>query len=956
MQVTGETRTFIQFGRFQVHPHRRELLMDGVPVRLGDRAFDILLVLIEARGKLVTKDELLNRVWPGIVVEGINLSVQVSALRKALEQDRDFLKTISGRGYRFVAEVTTNTVEDGAGSDGNRAAPYATALAAPRTNLPVPTSDMIGREAELKEVLDLAAGRRLVTLTGAGGIGKTRLGIEAARHLLPKFTDGVWLAELAPLTDSTLVPATVASALGLTLASGTLSPERVVAALGTRQLLLVLDNCEHVIEAAAHMADALLRASPLISVMATSREPLRAEGECVYQVPPLDVPLGDAETNEQVLRHGAVKLFIARARAAESQFSTDKSVAAMAAICRHLDGIPLAIELAAARSPALGIEGLASRLDDRFKLLTGGHRTALPRHQTLRATLDWSYELLPEGERIVLRRLAIFAGSFTLESAGMVVGGDRIDAADVVDYVTNLVSKSLVTADVGSATAQYRMLETTRAYALEKLVQSDEIERLARRHAEYLRDVFERAETEWQTQPTAEWLAAYGRHTDNVRAALDWAFSPTGDITVGVALTAAAVPLWMHMSLIEECRARVERALANLEPGASGDSRRKMQLLAALGTALLYSKGPGLEINAVWTNVLRIAESLGDIDYRLRALWGLWADRSSTGQFRESLAFAESFCNFAASSSDPGDRLIGDRIIGMSLHFLGRQIEARYHLERMLSRYVPPIHRAHIIRFQFEQRVTAQAALARVLWFQGFPDRAMRTAESSVNEARTLHHTLSLCNALSRASAVALLAGDFGVAEHFIEELLDQSARHALASWQAEGRCFQGVLLIRRGDAAKGVQVLRSTLEEFSGNIFALRRTALLGDLAEALGHAGEMAQGLKSIDEALERSDRNEERWCIAELLRIKGELLLREDASGAAAKAEELFREGLAWASRQGALSWELRCAISLTQMWQRQARNGEGLEVLAPIYGRFTEGFETADLKSAKMILEA
>jgi predicted ATPase len=282
----------------------------------------------------------------------------------------------------------------------------------PPTNLADPVTELIGREVEVEEVLGLAGAHRLVTLTGAGGIGKTRLGLEVARRLLPEFPDGVWAIELAPLSDPDLVPATIAMALGLDLADNVVSPERIANALASKQLLLVLDNCEHLVGAAASMAEALLRANPAARVLATSREPLRAEGECLYRVPSLAVPTEGSQHAEDLLQYGAVRLFVARARAAEPQFSPDGRVAAAtAAICRHLDGIPLAIELAAARTNALGVEELAARLDDCFHLLTGGRRTALPRHQTLRATLDWSYQLLPELERVVLRRLATFAAA-----------------------------------------------------------------------------------------------------------------------------------------------------------------------------------------------------------------------------------------------------------------------------------------------------------------------------------------------------------------------------------------------------------------------------------------------------------------------------------------------------------------------------------------------------------------
>src|SRR5438105_6129964 len=279
-------------------------------------------------------------------------------------------------------------------------------------------------------------------------------------------------------------------------------------------------------------------------------------------MPSLAVPTEGSQDAEDPLRYGGVQLFVARARTAARQFSAEEpAVAAIAAICRRLDGIPLAIELAAARTTALGVEELAARLDDCFHLLTGGRRSALPRHQTLRATLDWSYQLLPELERVVLRRLAIFAGGFTLQAASAVAAIGEIAGSDIVDCAANLVAKSLVAADLGGATTWYRLLETTRAYALEKLTQSGEFDQVARRHAEYYRDLFERAEVELQTRPASEWLAAYGRRIDNLRAALDWAFSPGGDASIGVAVTAAAVALWMHLSLMVECTGRVERAL-----------------------------------------------------------------------------------------------------------------------------------------------------------------------------------------------------------------------------------------------------------------------------------------------------------------------------------------------------------------------------------------------------------
>ena len=609
-----------------------------------------------------------------------------------------------------------------------------------------------------------------------------------------------------------------------------------------------------------------------------------------------------------------------------------------------------------ARHEVFGVEGVAARLDDRFRLLTGGNRTALPRHQTLRATLDWSHELLSEPDRVVLRRLAIFAGAFTLEAASAVAASVDIPAPEVLECVANLVGKSLVSADLAGAIAHYRLLETTRAYAREKLSESGELEPFARRHAEYHRDLFERAEAEWKTRPTAEWLAAYGHQIDNLRAALDWAFSPGGDAAVGVALTTAAVPLWFAMSLLDECRARVERALSGLGPDSRRDARREMQLHAALGWSLMYASGPARETGAAWTTALELAESLDDTDYRLRALWGLWDGRINNAEFGEALALAQRFCT-AANNADPADRLVGDRILGASLHFLGDQTGARRHIERMLSRYVTPVNRSDVVRFQFDQRVTARITLARVLWLQGFADEAMRTVESIIDDALSIKHTLSLCNALAQAACpVALLAGDLPAAERFIVMLVDHTARHALDVWHAYGRCFKGMLLVRRGDVDNGLRLLGGAVDELREARFVQYQTAFLRGLAEGFAAAGQRTHGLAAIDEALGRCEVTEERWAMAELLRIRGELLLLHDAPSVAAAAEEHFLHALDWARRQGALSWELRSATSLARLHHRQGRTTQARKLLAPVYRRFTEGFATADLASAKALLDA
>jgi len=945
----------IDFGRFSVLPHRRELLAEGRLMELGGRAFDVLMVLIESSGAVVSKDALMSRVWSDRVVEENSLQAQISALRRAFGSDRDLIRTIAGRGYQFTGEIRTVAATPDAPATTGLSQPTPRP-SSPATNLSEPVSELIGRDIERGEILDLIAAHRLVTLTGAGGIGKTRLGFAAARHLLPGFADGVWVIELAPLSDPELVPVTVATTLGLDLSAGAVSAQSVANALRARQLMLVLDSCEHVVDAAARMAEALLRANPGIRVIATSREPLRAEGEHVYPVPPLAVPTEGSLDREDPLRYGAVRLFVERVGAAAPHFSPDVRVAAvMAEICRRLDGIPLAIELAAARAAALGLDGLAVRLNDRFRLLSGGPRTAMPRHQTLRATLDWSYELLTGPERVVLRRLAIFAGGFTLQAASAIAADNAIAAADVVDCTASLVTKSLVTVDPASPTVRYRLVETTRAYSLEKLVQAGEFDAVARRHARRYLDLFEGAEAEAETRPIDEWLAGYGPRIDNVRAALDWAFSLGGDASIGVALTAAAVPLWVHLSLMGEYRGRIGKALAAIRAGSGGDLRSEMKLHAALADSLIFAKGAVPEIGSAWAKVLEIAEALDDDEYRLRAMSGLWNVCNDSGEYRGALLQAQKIRSLTEKRPDPIDFLISERMIAVSRYFLGDYPSARQGLEHVLAEYVPSDRRSHIIRFQFDLRLRTLAPLARVLWAQGFAEQAMSTAQDSLEYARATDHANSLCYSLALAMCpIALLVGDLVATDHYVTMLLDLSTTRALARWRACGLSYRGALLSRRGDVMNGLQLLREGFDELDHDWFAAFNIAVL--TTEALGRAGQTDDGLAEVDKAIARCERTEGRWLISELLRIKGELLLLQSGSKAAAAAEDHFRRALDWASRQGALSWELRAATSLARLLRDRGHSADALALLQPVYDRFTEGFETADLKTAQTLMEA
>jgi predicted ATPase/DNA-binding winged helix-turn-helix (wHTH) protein len=555
------------FGPFHLLTARHELLAQGVPVAIGQRALDVLFVLVARHGELVTKDELMSEVWPGVVVEENNLAVHISALRKILGQAADgksYLQTVAGRGYRFVAPVTRDATA--------RAAEPPAALpdlapAGPQGvahNLPQLLTSLIGRGGELDVLKARLQSHRLVTLTGAGGVGKTRLAIETGLQALPGYPDGAWLVDLAPIRD--LVSAVVAEALGVAHAGDTIAA--LAAAIKGKRLLLILDNCEHVIAQSARLAEALIRSCPQVSILATSREPLALAGESVFRVPSLPAPAADdGLTAEAARRFGAIEMFVERAAALGEGFAlTDQNAATIAAICRRIDGIPLAIELAAPRLRVLSERQLASGLDERFGLLTGGSRTAVPRHQTLQALIAWSHELLSPVEQQMLRRFSVFAGSTALSSILAVTAGDDIAPPQVLDLVTSLVEKSLIMADRRQDETRYRLPESTRYFAQDKLAAAREEDR-RRLHAQHFAKRFAGAAQAWETSASEPWLARFGADVDNLRAALGWAFGPDGSRELGLALAGSAHVIWSELGLMIEHKYWVGRARAVVTAG-----------------------------------------------------------------------------------------------------------------------------------------------------------------------------------------------------------------------------------------------------------------------------------------------------------------------------------------------------------------------------------------------------
>jgi predicted ATPase/DNA-binding winged helix-turn-helix (wHTH) protein len=593
-----------RFGRFELQPEDRRLLADDAPVALGARAFDLLVTLVGRAGQLVSKNDLLTLVWPGLVVEENNLQVQISALRKLLGPQ--VIATIPGRGYRFTA-VLDGTDEANARAELPGASPAAKqphAFVAPPTNLPAELPLLYGRDADLTALRSLVDGHKLVTVVGAGGIGKSSLALAMAQSLAGRWPDGAWLVELAGLSDPALLPNAVAQTLNIALPGQHAAQDDLVAGIAPWTALLVLDNCEHLLDAAATLAQALMTGAPNVRLLATSQEPLRLPAEQQYRVTPLALP--PEATASGAREYGAVALFEARVRAVDPRFAlNDENLALVIDICRRLDGLPLAIELAAARVATLGLRPVRDKLDARFKLLTGGSRATLRRHQTLRAALEWSHHLLNDAEQAVFRRLGVFVGGFTMELAQAVAGDAQLDEWAVLDQLSALLDKSLVVADAGD-TPRYRLLESARAFALEQLAAGETAATL-RRHALAIRTYFDSVDGPHLDGEllTEELRALLLPERDNLRAAHAWATGGDGDLEVAVALAACAsaledfafesadwlVPLQPPVedgAVSTSVAARYWRAMASANMTMTGRVPQALQLLASERARTLY--------------------------------------------------------------------------------------------------------------------------------------------------------------------------------------------------------------------------------------------------------------------------------------------------------------------------------------------------------------------------------
>ena len=930
----------VSFGPFSFHDKTRLLEKDGVPVKLGSRALDILQLLVNRAGDVVPKNELLAHAWPGLVVEEINLRVHIAELRKALGDGKAgarYVTNIPSRGYCFVAPV-------------QRSVPAVLPTVPKKTapvSLPHRLERLVGREDVLQELSGRLLSERFVTLRGPGGIGKTTVAIALAHDMWTAFDGHVRFLDLGTLKDAALVAGTVASALGLVVHHAD-PTDSIVNFLRDQRLLLVLDSCEHVIEVVARLAERIYQQAPGISILATSRESLLVEGEQIFElVPLLGPPQAVGLSASQVLSYPAARLFAERAAAAGYRADiTDDDADVLVEICGKLDGIALAIELAAVRVGAHGLREIATLLDGRLKLEWRGRRTAPPRQQTLGATLDWSYGLIGESERVALRRLAVFAGPFTLQGAAVIAGeeGEQVDR--VVDTLEQLVAKSLVATRPEGSSTRYRLLDTTRAYAMQKLAGGGETTRIARRHARYVQHELEQTMVETNGGDQALRSRQRAELLGDARAALTWTYANDDGAELRVPLAGACSRLFVELNLLNEGRFWASRALTMLDDTSRG-STWELELQSALGHAFMFTERNSEQAEGALRRGLDIAEALGDNFNKFRLLARLNMFYRRTGEYRHLLPIALEAERIARTIGDPAGIAGAKALVGVSYHLVGDQPAAQLHLAESVSgdaalRGAQPGH--------FAYARTPQIPLARVLWLRGFPDRALecvRPLTGAAGPRDVVMHCIAIC----WSASVFGWVGDWAAVESMADRLAAHAGMHGLAPYEAVAAGFRAQTLIARGELKPGVELLQTALPRLHADRYELYASAFVAELSQGLAALGQLPEGLKVLLKTIARIEPEGKGFDMPELLRLRGEL---EARNGDFKAADASLAESVALAEQQGALSWRLRAETSLARLRRKQGR-ARPLDGLAKTYARFSEGFATADLLAARRVLD-
>ena len=941
MEPSDHLETF-RFGNYLLDPQRRKLTREGNPVELGSRSFDLLVLLVRARGQIVSKNQILDEVWPNLIVDETNLRFQISRLRKELSQSSEpgeYIKSVAGRGYVFVAPVTAQSQPSN----------IEEARSSPESRTPIPTRVklLFGREENLNRLHDLLLQARFVSIVGSAGMGKTTAAIELAHRLTERFGSNIFFVDLGLVGSSEAVLPAIAGAVSFSFASGDLL-RGLVTSLERRQILLILDCCEHVLDAVSEVTATLVREAPSVFILATSREPLRALGENVYALPPLMLPEMNQQeiTAAQAMLSPTVQLFMTRAR--ECGFGgqlEDEDALALVHICHRLEGNPLAIELAASRVKMYGFSALLEVLDNRLFLSWPGLRHD-PRHATLGAALDWSFALLSELEQRVLTRLSIFVGTFSLEAAVAVCRDLAEDQWTVARVIEELVDKSLLSTQHGSRALKYRLLDVTRIYAEVKLLESGERDHVAERHAGYFLGVLQELHTRIDRDPGDVLEAGL---MGNVRAALEWCFSASGSKELGIELAAVASRLFIERGLMHDCVRWCQTALAALGEEAE-PSKSALLLQLSLATSMMYSLGNVEAVGGVLDRGLQIAFALRDNDYALELLAGRNLYHTRRGEFADALKDAERFAALARKLENPKHLVTAEYILGIAYNLVGKQDLARKTLESGWVRG-QMLGLRRLVYCGYDTILRTHISRVWTAWLCGFPEEAATLADQVLKASARDANPVTASIARLLVAQQILWSGDREWAQRVVDELMDIATTHDLRPYRSGGRLLQGKLLLAAGDVEGAIPVLGEALQ----SLRELRVTVLITPGArsyvECLATTGK-TQEAEEILLPLIQSARSSPTYFLPELLRTRADLLVMQGRPND--EAESAYEEAIAQARDDGALAWELRATKALARHLVSRGNKARAQAILQDVCSRFAERTRSRDLAEAEQLL--
>lgn len=915
----------ITFGPFRLSPAERLLTRDGAPVEIGGRSFDLLVALTEQAGQVLSKRQLLRRVWSDVVVEDGSLRFHMANLRKLLGDGEDgarYIATQVGVGYAFVAPFERH------GPIGNLALTTADGDidahgSVSTTNLPPRLTRLIGRQRDVELLLERAVHGPLFTIVGPAGVGKTSLAVEIGHRLAGAFDDQVAFVDFGMLENPAVVPSMIAGAMGIPVQSE--DPLAVILGhIRDQRVLLVLDNCEHVVAPVATIVERIIDEAPRTRILATSREPLRVRSEQVHRLAALGYPEDASSLSlEELLAFPAVQLFCERAAAADSSLDIDKEAARLiAGMCRRLDGMALPIELAAVRVATHGILATARQLGERFSLSWAGRRTARPRQQTLQATLDWSYDLLSDVEQVVLERLSVFVGPFSIDAA-LAVASDAVIGHDhVAVALDELTSKSLIAPTRSRGADTYRLLEMTRAYSREKLRARGAAlyHVMERRHANYFLGELEGAAE--LAEDVLQDMRSLRLHLGNIRSALDWSFGDDGDPTIAVRLAAASAPVFQNLSHLVECRSWCARALAALDEAQRGTAT-ELTLQGALGISLMFARGNSAAAGEALSRALDVATELGDLPSQLCMLGRLHIFHERIGEYSVAMGHARRAVEIAEIIGEAEALSVAYSLSGISHHLSGDQRRARVELELALEKS-PPSQRRLTVLYGFDHRNRSGIALARTLWLSGRADQAISLARQTVREAADLNHPVTLSIALVWSLGMHLWSGDLDAAEAAIEAFTDCAHANALGPYIAASSGFRAELALQRGDTDDALGALEESLARLRSARYELLTTTFSISIARGLMLRRRFDEARDLVDATIARCGANGERYAMPELLCVKARIALLADEDPAA--SELVLEEASVMARQQGSLAWELKAALDLAELHVAAGRGEE------------------------------